>query len=137
MKIGVEGFKFDSAHYTEGITDKCKNIHGHTFTVDVEVEGEEIDEKTGMVIDFGIIKNNVRDVLEEWDHKFLIPEDRVEEVETEGPFDFEVKAVNGSSATTENIAKNISKEIYEKINLPVKVKVYEGENSFAISRWPK
>ncbi len=137
MIVGVEGFTFDSAHYTQGITDKCMNIHGHSFTVDVEVKGNEIDEETGMVIDFGEIKNRVREVLDEWDHKLLVPESKVDEIKIEGPFNLEIKSLEGNAATTENIAMNIAREIHKKLDLPVKVKVYEGKNSYAICRWPK
>ncbi len=134
MKIGIEGFKFDSAHFTAGITDKCKNIHGHTFTLDVEIEGGDIEKETGMVLDFGILKTTVREVLEEWDHKFLVPKDKIDEVKTDGPFNLELKPVEGE-ATTENIALEIAKEIYQKLKLAVKVKLYEGEKSYAIAEW--
>lgn len=136
MKIGIEDLKFDSAHYTEGITDKCTNIHGHTFTLNVEIEGGEIDKETGMVLDFGILKNTVREILEEWDHKFLVPKSKTKEVKTEGPFDIEIKPLEGEAATTENIAIEIAKEIYQELELPVRVKLYEGEKSYAIAKWP-
>lgn len=136
MKIGVEGFDFDSAHYTTGTTEKCRNLHGHTFSLDVEVKGE-LDEKSGMVLDFGSIKGAVEEVLEGWDHKFLIPKSEADKVEAKGPFNFEVKIIEGRAATTENIALNLAEEIHERVDLPVKVKVYEGRRSYAVGRWPK
>ncbi|KXB05230.1 hypothetical protein AKJ49_01235, partial [candidate division MSBL1 archaeon SCGC-AAA382A03] len=114
MKIGIEGFSFDSAHYTEGISDKCSNIHGHTFTVDVRIEEGEINKEDGMVLDFGILKNNVRKVLENWDHKLLVPQSEMSKIETKGEFNLEIKPMEENAATTENIAKEIAKEIYEK-----------------------
>ncbi|KXA89285.1 hypothetical protein AKJ38_02170 [candidate division MSBL1 archaeon SCGC-AAA259I14] len=137
MKIGIEGFTFDSAHYTSGISEKCSNIHGHTFEADVEIDGGEIDEESGMVLDFGILKNTVRDILKDWDHKLLIPEHKAKEIKTEGPFDLELKTIKGKAATTENIARGIAREIYKELNLPVEVKVYEGKKSYAIGRWPE
>jgi len=132
LKIGIEDFEIDSAHYTQGITEKCSNVHGHTFKIDVEVEGEKNQEKNGMVIDFGTLKNAIEEVLERWDHKFIVPEDRVEEINLEGPFNMELKAIEKNSATTENMAELIAKDIFQKIEMPVKVKLYEGSNSYAV-----
>jgi 6-pyruvoyltetrahydropterin/6-carboxytetrahydropterin synthase len=129
MRIGIEGFSFDAAHYTTGITDKCLNIHGHTFRVDVEVEGE-ISEETGMVIDFEIIKAVVKQILEEWDHSILIPKPDLDRVKIEGPFRVKIKVVDGPAATTEYIALNIAREISKQLNLKVKVKVYEGFRNY-------
>jgi len=136
LKIGIEGFDFDSAHYTGGISEKCTNLHGHTFGVDVEVEAGDVEEETGMVLDFGVLKGTVREVLEDWDHKFIVPEDKKKEIESTGPFDLELKIVSGK-ATTENIAKGIAREIHEELNYPVRVKVYEGKKSYAIAEWPE
>ncbi len=135
MKIGIEDFKIDSAHYTKGISEKCSNIHGHTFKINVEIWGKEIDEKDGMVLDFGILKNKVRKILDDWDHKLILPQKIQDEVKIKGPFNLDIKTISESSATTENIAKEISKEIYDELELPVKVKIYEGENSFAVSEY--
>lgn len=130
MRIGIEGFSFDAAHYTTGITEKCLNIHGHTFRVDVEVEGE-ISRETGMVIDFELVKVIVKRVLEEWDHSILIPEPDLDKIRIEGPFKVKIKTVNGPVATTEYIALNIAREIGRELNLKVKVKVYEGFRNYA------
>jgi 6-pyruvoyltetrahydropterin/6-carboxytetrahydropterin synthase len=130
MRIGVEGFSFDAAHYTTGITEKCLNIHGHTFRVDVEVEGE-ISGETGMVIDFGLIKAIVKQVLEEWDHSVIIPKPDLDKIRIEGPFRVKVKVIDEPAATTEYIALNIAKEIGKQLNLKVRVKVYEGFRNYA------
>lgn len=130
MRIGVEGFSFDAAHYTTGITEKCLNIHGHTFRVDVEVEGE-VSRQTGMVIDFELVKAIVKQVLEEWDHSILIPKPDLDKVKIEGPFKVKVKVVDGPTATTEYIALNIAREIRRQLNLKVKVRVYEGLRKYA------
>ena len=130
MKIGIEGFSFDAAHYTTGIIEKCLNVHGHTFRVDVEVEGE-ISRETGMVIDFELIKAVVRRVLEEWDHSILIPKQDLDKIKIEGPFKVKVKAIDGPAATTEYIALNIAREIGKELDLRIKVKVYEGFRNYA------
>jgi 6-pyruvoyl-tetrahydropterin synthase len=49
-------------------------MHGHNLRVRVEVEGD-IDAKTGMVVDFGVLSMDLAEIVEPWDHKFLAPKD--------------------------------------------------------------
>lgn len=135
MKIGLKGFTFDSAHYTQGTTEKCRNLHGHTFSVSVEVEGDL--NEAGMVTDFATIKEVVREVLEEWDHKFLVPEREADDITGEGPFNLEIKKIERNAVTTENIALGLAKEIHKELGLPTKVKVYEGKGAYAVGKWPE
>jgi len=134
LTIGVEGFTFDAAHYTKGASDKCLNIHGHTFRVDVEVEGEVAPE-TGMVIDFDVIKNTVKNVIKEFDHKLIVPIKDVNKIVLEGPFAKDIKVINYPEATTEYIALEIARKLYEILKMPVKVKVYEGKRNYVIAEW--
>ena len=53
---------FDSAHFLAGYEGKCRNLHGHRWTVEVEVGGEKLmqDGQTrGMVVDFGDLKKEI------------------------------------------------------------------------------
>ena len=47
-------FSFDSAHFLPNVPEdhKCRNLHGHTYTVKISVSGE-LDPKMGWVFDFG------------------------------------------------------------------------------------
>ena len=67
MKIRTEA-KFSAAHVVHLTKTKCSRLHGHTWRVEVELEGS-ID-RDGMMVDFGDIKK----VIDELDHKTLIPE---------------------------------------------------------------
>lgn len=67
-------FTFDMAHMLDGHDGKCKNLHGHTYILQVEVSGSlhETGPKRGMVIDFGDLKDCVqRHVLDLMDHAFI------------------------------------------------------------------
>lgn len=67
MIIGRQ-FTFDSSHFLKGHS-KCGELHGHTWTLNVEVEGP-IDEKTGMIVDYSILKRVVEEnILSALDHK--------------------------------------------------------------------
>lgn len=61
---------FDAAHRVVGYPGKCDKLHGHCWTVEVAVEGNQLDE-LGMVVDFKYLKSLVRDILNIYDHRYL------------------------------------------------------------------
>lgn len=69
-----KSFTFDAAHQLPLHDGKCRNLHGHTYRVEVAATGTLIDEgsKTGMVVDFGDIKevwdNHIKPIV---DHRNL------------------------------------------------------------------
>ena len=136
FRIGLEGFSFDSAHYTLS-SEGSQQIHGHTYKVSVEVEGN-IDEKSGFVIDFKMLKKIVSEVIKEWDHKLIVPIEDYNQIYIKGPFKLEVKTIPYKYPTAEYIGLEFSKEIYERLGRQFKVivKIYEGENSYAIIEYP-
>jgi len=135
MKVGVEGFTFDSTHYTRGSSEKCLNLHGHTFQLDVEIEGE-IDPRTGMVIDFTDVKNTVKEILEDYDHKIIIPQKDSGNIILSGPFHRYIKTIDYPEATTEYIALDIARRLYEKFKMKLRVKLYEGKRNYVIVEYP-
>jgi 6-pyruvoyltetrahydropterin/6-carboxytetrahydropterin synthase len=73
-------FTFETAHALYGYDGKCKNIHGHSYKLDVTVIGEPITDmnnvKCGMVIDFGDLKKIVKsEVVDTMDHAILLNKD--------------------------------------------------------------
>lgn len=66
MKVGIRDH-FDSMHLLPG-HPKCGVPHGHTYTIEVQVEGPVVN---GMVIDFGALKQHVRALMKEFDHTDL------------------------------------------------------------------
>ncbi len=64
-------FKFNSAHFLPGYDGKCQNLHGHTWYLEVAVEGR-INGTSGMVMDFSKMKQIVNEVvIERLDHHCL------------------------------------------------------------------
>ncbi len=62
---------FAGAHQLTMVGQKCENLHGHNWHVEVCVTGEKLN-SAGVLADFGDIKKAVRKVVEgELDHKFL------------------------------------------------------------------
>jgi 6-pyruvoyltetrahydropterin/6-carboxytetrahydropterin synthase len=77
MKVNLDGIhsnlRFSAAHMVIG-HESCGKIHGHSYIVDVEVEGKRSG-KFGFVIDFKVLKNITRKICKSLDHRLLIPVD--------------------------------------------------------------
>ncbi len=75
MKILVNGInanlRFSSAHLIP-THESCGYIHGHSYFVDVEIEGERAGE-FDFVVDFKDVKKSLRTICDSLDHRLLIP----------------------------------------------------------------
>ncbi len=61
---------FSAAHQLAMVGEKCENLHGHNWNIEVYVKGERLNE-AGVLVDFGDIKKAVRTIMKTIDHKFL------------------------------------------------------------------
>jgi len=69
MKVG-RTFHFDASHFIPEHKGACKQLHGHTYTLEVVIESSV--KKDGMVVDFAILKQIVEEhVLAKLDHSSL------------------------------------------------------------------
>ncbi len=50
----------------------CKNIHGHSYSLRIQLEGEV--DHNGMILDFYELSTIVEPIIEELDHSFLCDE---------------------------------------------------------------
>ncbi|MDV3244885.1 MAG: 6-carboxytetrahydropterin synthase, partial [Nitrososphaerales archaeon] len=134
-------FNFDYAHVLPH-TQKCSVMHGHTSSALVEIIGEPVD---GMVVDFGIAKDSIRDAIRGLDHKLFINSKYISREDRKSVTlsfktvhgDFVVKAPRATTvlldgeATVENLARvlleRISPRMPENVSA-VGVYVYEGLN---------
>jgi len=110
--------KFAAAHQLLLSNTKCENLHGHNFKVEVVVQGVHLDQ-SGMMIDFGILKQEVDQILDTLDHQFL----------NEIPFFKE------NSPSSENIARYIATALDQKLDAPgikvSRVTSWESDNACA------
>ena len=93
---------FAAAHQLQMVGEKCENLHGHNWNVEVRVRGDRLDE-AGVLVDFGIVKKHVRAIMKELDHKFL------NDLDAFG---------NGTQPSSENIAVYIATALKEKLGTP-------------------
>ena len=73
-------YSFDSAHQlhradwtpekNKQVFGKCNRLHGHTYTLEVEVEGPT-DLLTGMVLNYFELDGIMKPLVEHFDHKML------------------------------------------------------------------
>ena len=113
---------FDAAHFLRHYQGKCANIHGHTWNIQIIVKGEVLNHQ-GMLIDFGILRQNLKEVLEEFDHKLIN--------------DLPYFSEHANNPTAENIAYYIFKILGDKLPDEVfldAVEVWESPKSAAIYR---
>ena len=108
---------FEAAHFICGYAGKCARLHGHNWEVVAVVRGTELD-KLSMLIDFKILKAKLKEVLDEFDHRFL---NELETFAEENP-------------TAENLARKIFQrlalsEIFSGSVKLYAVRVHESPNS--------
>jgi len=103
-------FTFDAAHRLQYYNGLCKNLHGHTYKLEVTCRGCGLT--NGMLIDFASLKQIVQDkIISKLDHTYL-----------NDVFSFE--------PTAENMADWILKELRQ--HLPIySVRLYETPTSYA------
>ncbi len=132
-------FHFEMAHTLYEYDGLCRNIHGHSYNLEVTLIGEPLSQpghpKDGMVMDFGDLKKIVKEhIVSRFDHSLmvnrLVPREQVELLhKTTGRIimvDFQ--------PTTENIATHIAGILQQQLPGGVElfsIRLYETVTSFA------
>ena len=71
MMTVTKTIRFDAAHVLTNHKGLCKNLHGHTYRVDITVAKEEAGE-ADMVIDFKDLKALANEIIcDKFDHAFI------------------------------------------------------------------
>jgi len=112
-KIKVES-NFSSAHNLRGYCGKCEALHGHNWKVEVSAKKASLD-KTGMVLDFKLLKKKLNKILEKLDHRYLN----------------DLAYFKKVNPTSENIAEFIFKNLRRQISQICAVTVWENNSSCA------
>jgi 6-pyruvoyltetrahydropterin/6-carboxytetrahydropterin synthase len=131
MKIAKE-FNWEMGHRLPEHFGKCKNIHGHSYKMLVEIEGDVME--NGMVMDYYHLKDAIEPLVEKMDHAFLVYENDIDVIKFLEEMNSKRVVVNFQS-TVENITKYFLDEI-KKTKFPanihkVKVRVCETPDDYA------
>ena len=131
MKVAKE-FRWEMGHRLPEHFGLCKNIHGHSYRMIVEFEGE-LNEQ-GMVIDFYDVEKIITPVVENLDHAFMVSKNDGDVIKFLEKMNSKKVSVDFES-TVENISKFLLEEICKsKLPLNVKkinVKVFETADDYA------
>lgn len=126
---------FDSAHFLAGYKGKCGNIHGHRWKVEVEVQSEKLAEEgqlEGMIVDFGDLKKEVKDMIDFYDHSLIIQEGTLRNETLSCLVDENFRIINVSfRPTAENFAAFFYKEMKKRGFSLRRVTVYETPTNCA------
>lgn len=115
---------FSSSHQLRHYQGQCENLHGHNFLVEAEVEGNQLDPQTGLLLDFKELKRHLNAILEELDHTHLN----------------NLPAFQETNPSSENLARYIFHNLQKNLPYPNirvrEVSVAEKESSQAIYSEP-
>lgn len=100
--ILTQKITFDAAHRLLGYGGNCRHLHGHTWTVEIEIESNREMDQCGMLLDYRTIKNYFKDT---WDHRTILNMDDPL-VELLNVMNLKV-TIMASNPTAENLAKKI------------------------------
>ena len=125
----IKAIEFCYGHRLLHYEGKCRHLHGHNASVEIELASEELDER-GMVHDFSEIKQTVKKWIDDnIDHVMLLnkDDDIIPLLEESGE---RYLSVDGNP-TAEFIAKMIYEQV-ESFGFPVStVRVSETPDSHA------
>ena len=132
IKIGKE-YRWEMSHRLQFYDGLCKNIHGHSYKMIIELEGEA--DKNGIVLDFFKIDEIVEPILKVYDHCFAINRNDSEMRDFLINNNFKIVELDFNT-TSENLAKhfaNLLKGNFSQFaNLSfLTVKVYETIDAYA------
>ena len=123
---------FDAGHRIVGHKGKCARLHGHTYKAHIWCQGEVL--YPGFVVDFGDIK----DLVNEWDHRMLLWADDPLWGPSDNPFKREqLLGSNGViclafNPTAENMAHDLATRIQKEFTLEsVRIELWETPKSMA------
>ena len=126
---------FDSAHFLKDYEGKCSNIHGHRWTVEIEVGAETLESDTqnrGMVIDFSNLKKDLKEIADYFDHSLIMETGSLRQATEDALIAENLRIVKVDfRPTAENFAKYIYDEMTSRGYKVIEASVYETPNNCA------
>ncbi len=131
-KISKE-FQWEMSHRLPFHKGPCKNIHGHTYKLRLDLDG--IPDANGMLVDFYDMELIMRPILNKLDHAFLCDQDDKLMIDFLSQNEFKYEVIPYTS-TSENIVHYIADKAipeFRKLNSVSKItiRLFETEGMFA------
>ena len=121
-------FQFDAAHMLSQYEGKCSNLHGHTYTGDIEIHAEARRE-TGMVLDY----NEIKQVVDMYDHAVIFSSSEVRNEAEKELYEWAKKhgmrmiVIGEGKCTAENIAHSLCDKIRDRLPSYYRITVWLHE----------
>ncbi len=132
MYVLTSESSFDAAHFLSNYEGKCANIHGHRWRVLASIKGET---NNGMVVDFNVLKKDLKELCDYFDHSFIVEEGSLESNLVSQLQEKFLLRIVPFRTTAENFAKYFYDKLSEKYDTE-SVEIYETPtNSCRYSRW--
>ena len=135
MKTRIaKDFYWEMSHRLPFHKGPCRNIHGHSYKIRVEVEGELNDE--GMVLDYYDLKLLFNPIINLLDHSFVVDKSDVVMIEFLKTNDLKYHIID-KYTTAENLVEYIfnlvKPEIQKKYSniTELTIRLYETKDVFA------
>ncbi|MDD3379567.1 MAG: 6-pyruvoyl tetrahydropterin synthase family protein [Candidatus Methanomethylophilaceae archaeon] len=130
---GYSGIRFSACHFIPR-HEKCSRLHGHSYIVRLRLEGDIGEE--GMIMDFVVLKRELKAMIDEMDHKILLPalsdtvkimktDDSVEAVSCGKRYVFpieDVKMLDIHTTTAEEMSVMMTERMAKQVDIPKNVK---------------
>ena len=132
-------FSFEMAHALRNYDGLCRNIHGHSYKMDITLAGQPLHDETspknGMVMDFGDLKKLVNEeIISLLDHALVLNAKTDAQLIETLKQNFEKIVVVEFQPTTENllnfIANKLKTRLPENVNL-CRIRLRETDTSYA------
>lgn len=133
VRIAKE-FSWEMGHRLPSHDGLCRNIHGHSYKMRVELEGEPCQD-SAMLIDYYDLKLIVDEVIAPFDHSFLVEQTDEIVLSFLQQNNFKIVVVPFTS-TAENICIFFAHELQERLKsykniATATVRIYETADVFA------
>jgi 6-pyruvoyltetrahydropterin/6-carboxytetrahydropterin synthase len=158
VRIAKERLVFSAAHFITYCDDVCEPLHGHNYHVAAEVAGPLGANE--YVVDFITVRDALQSIVDELDHRVLLPTDHptIHVEETAGGEGGEVVATHGkrrwifprqdcvllpvANTTAERLAWHIGQQLRNSLKGPMKspparvqVEVDECDGQWGVYVW--
>lgn len=120
FEIGITD-EFEAAHSLSGDFGPATQLHGHTYKIEVRLEGRDLD-VSGTLYDIGLLRSALRAVLDEMHYRNLN----------------DLPALSAINTTAEAVARHIFNQLAPTVTkaplTAMKVTVWESSSAFASYR---
>lgn len=129
-------YEIDMGHCLADHDGKCYRPHGHRYVIEATVDGDVIEHgpESGMVMDFGRLRDAMATTLDPFDHRFVMDsiDPRVESAQE--VFGHDSVVVVDMAPTAENLADHWASLLGKLVPI-VEVTVWETPNCRAVWRY--